>query len=411
MLEKIREVENVEKQNKFLKNSTILSKIFPNNSINKEFKRYLSTETQKTWSQEECTEKEEERHWKNEVATITDTCTVQIERRPYPTLTNYDALVRVETVALNGSDVHQFETGGKTTPGITLGHDASGVVEKVGPCVHNLKPGDRVAFESGLSCGICEHCKTGSYNMCAKMIFNGFLMKYQVHPADLCYKLPEGVTFIEGSLANTLAVGCAACHKANISPMTNVLVIGSSAIALSAAFCARALGANNVCMTCNMKDSLITIKRNFGFDYVNFNVNMGINEILEGVHTKLQGWPNVVINCSISEWTMNIAVMVLQPSGVCVLAECENECASFNAMDVLMKNIQLIPSFRFANKFPTALYLIDKGYAPLCHLISECFPWREVECAFRAALHQANIGNKKVIVKCSETTDRYEDNT
>lgn len=252
-------------------------------------------------------------------------------------------------VAISGSDIHIFENGSCNGLGITLGHDASGIIDKVGKSIINLRPGDRVVVESGLSCGICEFCKRGAYNMCMQLIYNGFLMKYQVHPADLCHKLPDTLSLAEATLTHTLALGCQAALKVPISANTNVLVMGSSPTAVAAALCARANGAKRVIMMCSMVPALQSINHHFDIDYVCDDPSLPFCEVLEGIFGAFTDWPEAVINCAVNERSMNLAVMALRPCGVCVLAECDTEGVSFNALDVLMKNILLIPSFRSTN--------------------------------------------------------------
>nr|BAM18745.1 sorbitol dehydrogenase-2 [Papilio xuthus] len=52
-----------------------------------------------------------------------------------------------------------------------MGHEASGVVAKIGSKVKNLAVGDRVAIEPGVPCRYCEFCKTGRYHLCPDMRF------------------------------------------------------------------------------------------------------------------------------------------------------------------------------------------------------------------------------------------------
>ncbi|XP_054740967.1 uncharacterized protein LOC129246293 isoform X1 [Anastrepha obliqua] len=378
-------------------------------------RRYYGTDTQTTTNEEcenenkndDCDAQEEgdsnlTNGTINEVIRILEPCTVERCLEAIPNFSEYDVLVRTEAVALSGSDLHYYETGGRFYPGMTLGHDATGVVAEVGCSIKKIRPGDPVVVESGLACGICDYCKKGCYNICNQLIFNGFLRKYQVHPADLCHKIPTDVDIIEATLTQTLALGCQACFKAQVLPTTNVLIIGASPTAISAALCARAIGAGNICVASTLKDSLQVIEQTFHFDCMYYEPDMQYRMILECLFSVLHAWPDAVINCAISEKTMNLAVMALKPCGVCVLAECDTECACFNAMDVLMKNLKLLPSFRSINMFPTALKLIEGGKAPIGRLVSRVFEWQEVDQAFRKALHESNVGNKKVIVRCAE---------
>lgn len=260
-------------------------------------------------------------------------------------------LLRTGSIALSGSDIHVYENSSLNIENISLGHDATGFVEEIGSHVKSLHVGDRVVMESALSCGLCEFCKRGECNICSDLIYNGFLTTYQTHPADLCHRLPDSIGMKEGTLIQTLAMGCQACFKANITPISNLLIIGTTPTAVSAAMCATAMGAKQVIIADSMISSLENVKYDFGFDTLHYDSNAPIGEVLEAVHQKFRGWPNCVINCAISSMSMSVVVMALQPSSICVLSECASESTSLNALEVLMKNIRLIPSFRCANMY------------------------------------------------------------
>uniref|UniRef100_A0A6P4EIC9 Uncharacterized protein LOC108042500 isoform X2 n=1 Tax=Drosophila rhopaloa TaxID=1041015 RepID=A0A6P4EIC9_DRORH len=325
-----------------------------------------------------------------------------------PTPKDFDVLIRTGSVAISNSDIHVYENGNRDVEVMSLGHDATGIVEEVGRCVHHLHVGDRVVMESALSCGICELCKQGLYNMCSGLVYNGFLSTFQTHPADLCHRLPPSISMEEGSLTQTLALGCQACFKGNITPTSNVLILGSCPTAVAAGICAKAIGAKRVAIAGCMAPALDVVARDFGFQAVEFDSNALFGEVLEAIYSKFQDWPSCVINCSISAMTMNLAVMALQPCGVCVLAECDSECASFNALDVLMKNIRLVPSFRSANMYPTALQLMRSGRALMHNFITSTYPLSRADEAFRTAQHESNIGLGKIIVNCAEEVDIEE---
>lgn len=106
----------------------------------------------------------------------------------------------MDCVGICGSDVHYLVHGRigdfiVKSPMI-IGHEASGVVRKLGKNVNNLEVGDRVAIEPGVSCRLCDFCKTGKYNLCPGMKFcatppyDGNLRRFYAHAADFCFKLP-----------------------------------------------------------------------------------------------------------------------------------------------------------------------------------------------------------------------------
>lgn len=354
-----------------------------------------------------CHPSSEKRTADDEALTLRITNPYEISVVPFskPRPKDFDVLIRTGSVAVSNSDIHVYENGNRNMEAMSLGHDATGIVEELGRCVQHLHVGDRVVMESALSCGICDLCKKGLYNMCSGLVYNGFLSTYQTHPADLCHRLPESISMEAGALTQTLALGCQACFKANVTPTSNVLILGACPTAVAAGICAKAIGAKRVAIAGCMAPALDVVARDFGFQAVEFDSNALFGEVLEAIYSKFRDWPDCVINCSISAMTMNLAVMALQPCGVCVLAECDSECASFNALDVLMKNIRLVPSFRSANMYPTALQLMQSGRAHMQKFITATYPLSKADEAFRAAQHESNIGLGKVIVNCAEEVD------
>ena len=93
---------------------------------------------------------------------------VRVDNVPDPTIQeSTDAVVRVTTTAICGSDLHLYEV---LTPfmeeGDVLGHEPMGIVEEVGPEVTNLSPGDRVVIPFQVSCGHCFMCERGLQTQC-----------------------------------------------------------------------------------------------------------------------------------------------------------------------------------------------------------------------------------------------------
>ena len=93
---------------------------------------------------------------------------MRVEEVPDPQIKEpTDAIIRVTTTGLCGSDLHLYEPLAPfMTPGDIVGHEPMGIVEEVGSAVSDLKPGDRVVVPFNVSCGSCWTCEQGLHSQC-----------------------------------------------------------------------------------------------------------------------------------------------------------------------------------------------------------------------------------------------------
>ncbi|MDD2355931.1 MAG: alcohol dehydrogenase catalytic domain-containing protein, partial [Lachnospiraceae bacterium] len=115
-------------------------------------------------------------------------------------------VVSLEYVGICGSDVHYYHSGKcgsyevDLNEDFMLGHECAGTVSEVGEGVTTLKVGDSVCLEPGITCGKCEFCQSGKYNLCPDVVFlatppvQGCNEEYIEFPADMCFKLPDNVS-------------------------------------------------------------------------------------------------------------------------------------------------------------------------------------------------------------------------
>lgn len=164
----------------------------------------------------------------------------------------------MRATGLCGSDLHYYNHGRNgdfvVREPMCLGHESSGTVTATGSAVTSLQVGNRVAMEVGLPCRRCALCQQGRYNICPEMKFrssakvfphfDGTLMERTNHPADMCHKLPENVSFAGGALTEPLAVCLHAVRRSHppskddvqlaqsAGEKTSALVFGAGAIGL-----------------------------------------------------------------------------------------------------------------------------------------------------------------------------------
>lgn len=141
-----------------------------------------------------------------------------------------EALIRIHVAGVCGTDVHILDGMIKPdTYPMTIGHEAAGVVEEVGPGV-GLEPGARVGIYNKIFCGFCEQCRAGRPNMCdrepSQLGFNrdGGDAEYVVVPEQNAVPIPDDVDFATAAVLT--CAGMTAVHSARLSG----LELGDTAI-------------------------------------------------------------------------------------------------------------------------------------------------------------------------------------
>lgn len=218
----------------------------------------------------------------------------EIKDVPMPSINDDEILIRVIACGICGSDTHLYETDNKgfiIFSGLTrlpciLGHEFSGIVERVGSRVLNLKVGDKVVVESIIWCGICQPCRSGNPNQCRNIELlgltkDGALTDYIAVNERYCWKIndlqdvySEEKVFEIGALIEP--VGCAYngifIAGGGFKPGATVVVYGAGPIGLGAIALARIAGASLI-IAFDIIDERVKIAKDMGADYA-FHINM-----------------------------------------------------------------------------------------------------------------------------------------
>ncbi|MFD7509595.1 glutathione-independent formaldehyde dehydrogenase [Streptomyces sp. NPDC059853] len=191
-----------------------------------------------------------------------------------------DAIVRVTTAAICGSDLHMYEGRTGAEPGIVFGHENMGIVEEVGSGVTTVKKGDRVVMPFNVACGFCKNCLAGKTGFCLTVNkgFAGGAYGYvsmgpymggqaeylRVPFADFnCLQLPMGEEHEDdfALLADIFPTGYHATEMAEVSPGESVCVFGAGPVGLMAAYSALLRGAATVFVVDRQPDRLRLAER------------------------------------------------------------------------------------------------------------------------------------------------------
>ncbi len=250
---------------------------------------------------------------------------LRIEEKPVPVPGRDQVLIRVDWAGICGTDRHEYEgpnfipvkkphrLTGRTAP-LTLGHEFSGRIEQLGENVSVWNIGDRVTANGSLTCGECEACKSGRYNICQKLGFlgvgnDGAFADFVVVDADKLFAIPEGVTQREAAVAEPLACGIHATHLLGDISGRDVVVIGPGIIGLSAFFGAKYAGARRILVSGigEYRKELIEKYGGVYIDSSKTDLEQFVSEWTEG---KLA---DVVYECIGAEVTLDQAIRISKP--------------------------------------------------------------------------------------------------
>jgi L-iditol 2-dehydrogenase len=169
---------------------------------------------------------------------------------PRPEPAEGEALLKVESVGICGSDVHGF-TGesGRRKPGMVMGHEIAGSVVEVNGGNSDLQVGDRVTVYNNVSCGVCTHCRDENEQRCEKRKIVGVnagtwgaMAEFLAYPTAGLFKLDSHVVSGAALLAEPLAVGLHALQNMSPEGDDTIAIVGSGTIGMGLAMVLKAKG-------------------------------------------------------------------------------------------------------------------------------------------------------------------------
>ena len=314
-------------------------------------------------------------------------------------------LVKLEYVGICGSDVHYLEHGRigdfVVEGDFILGHECAGVVVGVGSRVKNLKAGDKVALEPGVSCGRCEFCMSGRYNLCAAVEFlatppyNGCLMNYIAYPENMAFKLPDNVSTKEGALVEPLAVGLHAAGQGGVRLGDKVVILGAGTIGLVTLLACKAYGATDVTVV-DVIEKRLEVAKKLGATRI---INAKNENVVEAITVSTGGTGvDKVIETAGSEYTIKQSPYLVKRGGTIVLVGlAAKNTIEFDFMQIMTKEAEIKSVFRYRNLYPAAIGAIADGKIDVKSIITHEFAFEDSSKAFDFVIDNKNDVVKAVI--------------
>jgi L-iditol 2-dehydrogenase len=349
---------------------------------------------------------------------------LEVKNFDKPKVADDALLLKIEACGICGTDVHIFRGRRKGTPfPIILGHEFSGVVEEVGAQaseamnVRNggLAEGDRVTVVPGLPCGRCFYCRNFPQygNLCTNRLvygvsrssrnpphlYGGYAEHIYIEPGSWVYKLPRGMSFELGALAEPMAVATRALERAFAPGVpfagqgfglgSTVVIQGAGPIGLLATGAAKVAGAGKVIVIDRVEQRLRMAERMGADELVDMREFESANERVKRVLELTEGiGADVVIECTGVPAAVAEGFEMVRRAGKYVEVghftdpggvEIRPHVICFKDMDVLGSWVYPPTQFR------EALAVLSSGKLPFEELITHKFKVEEALKAIEAS--------------------------
>ena len=301
-----------------------------------------------------------------------------------------DVLIQMRVVGVCGSDVHYY-TQGKIGSQVVqfpfpVGHEGAGVVVEVGTAVTRVKPGDRIAIEPAMPCGVCDQCLTGRPHTCRKLRFlgcpnqaDGCLTEFLMMPENSCFKIADSMTFTEAAISEPLAIGLYAVNQSVPLKDATVGILGFGPIGMSVLLSAIAKGATRIFVT-DLVDERLQLARECGAIWTG---NPAKADVVAEVKAKEPLLLDVVFECCGKQEAIDQAVELLKPGGkLMVIGIPEFERWSFPVDQMRHKEICVQNVRRQNHTVEETLELMEQGTIDVSKMVTHRFPFAQTKEAF-----------------------------
>jgi len=312
---------------------------------------------------------------------LTGPQTIELQERRVPEPGPDEALVRVGSVGVCGSDVHYYQhgrIGSMVVRGpLVLGHEVGGTIVAVGEAVDPARVGQRVALEPQRPCRRCRQCKTGHLNLCRDMEFfatppvDGAFCDYVTLPADFAHPVPDSLSDAAVGLLEPLSVGLWANRKGGTTAGSRVFITGAGPIGAVAALSARAMGATDIIVSDPVASRRQRITALASARVVDPTAGLDPAD-LEA---------DVFLECSGATPALLDGLKALRPGGTAVMVGHGDEHVSLPVQDIQVREVTLTGIFRYVDTWPVAISLAATGRVDLDALVTARFGLDEVEAA------------------------------
>lgn len=322
-----------------------------------------------------------------------------------PELGADDVLVAVKACGICGSDIHGMDgSSGRRIPPIIMGHEASGEVRAAGEGASEWKPGDRVAFDSLIFCGVCDVCREGRPHLCPERRILGVSCKeYRRHgafaelvtvPARLLYRIPEELSFEKAAFGEPVSVALHAVERVDVEPGETAVVVGAGLIGLLVVQALKDAGCAKV-FAVDLDAKRLEKAKELGADDVFLS---GDGDVAGAIASLTNGkGADIAMEVVGLTPTLRLAIGCVRKGGRVGCVGNIQPDVDFPLQDVVTREVTCLGSCAAGMQYPVALEKLADGSIRVEPLISATAPLEE-GAAWFDRLHRGGEGLMKVIL-------------
>ena len=325
---------------------------------------------------------------------------------PEPKVGPHDVLIQVKACGICGSDVHGYDgSTGRRIPPLIMGHEAAGVITRIGEMVRTFAPGDRVTFDSTVSCGECSFCLAGDVNLCdhrqvlgvscGDYSRDGAFAEYVAVPDHIVYSLPDHFPYAKAALIEAVSIAVHAAKITQVKTGSTAVVIGAGMIGLLAVQAFRHYGCTKV-FAVDLEQSKLDVARSLGADDTFLATDPALIARLNAAAG--EGGIDIAVEAVGTQRSVSTAIDAVRRGGTVTLIGNLSPRVEIPLQAVVTRQLRLLGSCASAGEYKECIDLMQSGAVNVDPLLSAVAPLSE-GAAWFDRLYRREPGLMKVILQ------------
>jgi L-iditol 2-dehydrogenase len=304
-----------------------------------------------------------------------------------PEVRPHTVLLRVAASGICGTDPHILHGMYPANLPLIPGHEYAGVVESVGDGVDGFAPGDHVAVDPNILCGVCDFCRRGKVHLCKNLValgvnIPGGFAEFCVVPVSQAFKIPKSLPLAHAALAEPVACCLRGVDLAGITSGDRVVIFGAGPMGAIILQLARMQGASQVIMI-DPQEGRRKRAEALGAAWV---IDPAKEPVVAAIRGQCPDGAEVVFDCSGNVVAVRQTLDVVMRGGTVMLyGVCHKDHnIEINPFWVNDNEITIRGSYNNPNTMARALDLLASGRLDAGAVVTDRYPLEKGIEAFRA---------------------------